>query len=154
LRNQLAKDYLLLKSLLADPFAAEDRSKTSQLMREFFRIQDPTTIPYMGLILLNKDKTVFDVFSANEEKDGVEILDETYAGVSFQGSEDSLHKLLTFYRADEDHPMGEETIEIAFECSRDEEFLGWLIFQMDVDSLETQYEIDDEDLRQFRFEKP
>ncbi len=154
LRNQLAKDYILLKSLLADPFAAEDRSETSQLMREFFRIQDPTTIPYIGLILLNKDKTVFDVFSANEEKDTVGILDETYKGVSFQGREDSLHKLLTFYRADEDHPMGKKAIEIAFEWSNDEGFLGWLIFQMDVDSLETQYEIDDEGLRQFRFEKP
>ena len=154
LRNQLAKDYILLKSLLSDPFAAEDRSKTSQLMREFFRIQDPTTIPYIGLILLNKDKTVFDVFSANEEKDTVGILDETYTGVSFQGRDDSLHKLLTFYRADEDHPMGKKAIEIAFEWSKDEVSLGWLIFQMDVDSLETLYEIDDEGLRQFRFEKP
>ena len=154
MRKQLAKGYILLKSLLADPFAAEDRSKTSQLMREFFRIQDPTTIPYIGLILLNKDRTVFDVFSANEEKDTVGILDETYTGVSFQGREGSLHKLLTFYRADEDHPMGKKAIEIAFEWSKDEESSGWLIFQMDVDSLETQYEIDDECLRQFRFEKP
>jgi PAS domain S-box-containing protein len=154
LRNQLAKDYILLKSLLADSFAAGDRSKTSQLMEEFFRIQDPSTIPYIGLILLNKDKTVFDVFSAKGEKDTAGILDETYAGVSFQGREDSLHKVLTFYRADEDHPMGKKAIEIAFEWSKDEEPLGWLVFQMDVDSLETKYEIDDEGLRQFRFEKP
>ena len=84
----------------------------------------------------------------------VGILDETYTGVSFQEGEDSLHKVLTFYRADEDHPMGKKAVEIAFEWFKDEEPLGWLIFQMDVDSLETQYEINDEGLRQFRFEKP
>jgi len=153
LRTQLAKDYLLLKSLLTDPFVAEDRSKTNRLMKEFFKIQDPATMPYIGLILLNKDKMVFDVYSAKEEKYTEKILDGTYAGVSFQGSEDSLHKLLTFYRADEDHPMGEKAVEIAFEWSKDEEFLGWLVFQMDVDSLETEYEINDEDLRQFKFDK-
>jgi len=154
LRNQLAKDYILLKSLLADPFAAEDRAKTSQLMGEFFRIQDPSTMPYIGLVLLNKDKTVFDVFSAKGENDRAGILDETYTGVSFQGEEDSLHKVLTFYRADEDHPMGKKAIEIAFEWSKNDESSGWLVFQMDVDSLETHYDIDDEGLRQFRFEKP
>jgi PAS domain S-box-containing protein len=154
LRNQLAKDYVLLRSLLADPFAAKDRAKTSQLIGEFFRIQDPSTIPYIGLVLLNKDKTVFDDFSAKGENDRAGILDETYTGVSFQGREDSLHKVLTFYRADEDHPMGKKAIEIAFEWFKDEESSGWLVFQMDVDSLGTRYDIDDEGLRQFRFEKP
>jgi PAS domain S-box-containing protein len=40
LRNLLAKDYVLLKSLLSNHFAAGDAPKTSQLMKEFFNIQD------------------------------------------------------------------------------------------------------------------
>jgi PAS domain S-box-containing protein len=154
LRNQLAKDYLLLNSLLGHPFAAGDQSKTSQLMKAFFQIQDPTVMPYVGLVLLNRDKTVFDVCSAVEERDTAQILDETYAGVSFQGSDDSIHKLLTFYRADDAHPMGDKAIEMAFEWTKDGEFVGWLIFQMNVDSLGTRYGINEEDLKAFRFEKP
>jgi PAS domain S-box-containing protein len=154
LKNQLAKDYFLLNSLLVHPFAAGDKSKTSQLMKGFFQIQDPTAMPYVGLVLLNKDKTVFDVYSTVEERNTAKILDETYAGVSFQGSEDSLHKLLTFYRADDEHPMGDKAVEMAFECCKDGEVVGWLVFQMDVDSLETRYGIEEEDLRSFRFDKP
>ncbi len=154
LKNQLAKDDLLLSSLLVHPFAAGDKSKTSQLIKEFFQVQDPRVMPYVGLVLLNKDKTVFDVYSPVEERDTAKILDETYAGLSFQGSEDSPNKLLTFYRADDEHPMGDKAIEMAFECYKDGEFVGWLVFQMNVDSLGTRYGINEEDLRAFRFDKP
>jgi PAS domain S-box-containing protein len=63
LRNQLAKDYFLLKSLLSNHFAAGDTAKTSQLMKEFFDIQDAASMPYTGLVLLDKDKKVFNAYS-------------------------------------------------------------------------------------------
>lgn len=152
LRNQIAKDYLLLKSLLVEHFAVGDRSKTSQLMKDFLRIQDTSSMPYTGLILLDKEKTVFDAYSMRAHKDTAEMLGETYAGTQFQGSEESLHEVLSFYRADKDHPMGYKGIEVAFELNKDNEFLGWLVFQMDVDLLREAHGIDEEGLKEFRFD--
>lgn len=154
LRNQLARDYLMLKALLIDHFAVRDRSKTTQLMMDFLKIQDTSSMPYTGLVLLDKDKTVFDACSISTGKKNTEILDETYAGIQFQGNEESLHKVLTFYRADKDHPMGSKGIEVAFELNKHNEFLGWLVFQMDVDFLKEVCKMDEEGLRDLHFDKP
>ena len=59
LKDYIAKDYLVLKSLLTDPFAAGDRAKINQVFKDFIDIHDKETIPFAGLILLGEDKKVF-----------------------------------------------------------------------------------------------
>lgn len=154
LRNQLAKDYLLLKSLLADYFSPDNRLKTSQLMKAFFDIQDTSTIPYTGLVLLDENKEVFDAYSIIMGADASEMVGSSYALVDFEGSERSLHKVLTVYRKDKDHPMGYKGIEIAFEVKKDDQSLGWLIFQLDTDVLHKEYGLDEEGLKKFQFKEP
>ena len=154
LRKQLAKDYFLLKSLLIDCFASEDRSKANQVMKDFFGIQGSTGIPYTGLVLLDENKKVFNAYSVGLGTGAMEWLGESYAGIAFQGSEKSLHSILTLYRVDNKHPMGRKGIEVAFEMSRDGRFLGWLVFQMNVDLLQKEYRIDGGGLKKFRFNKP
>lgn len=150
LRNQLAKDYVLLKSLLANHFAAGDRSKTSQLMKEFFDVQENTSMPYTGLILLDESKKVFDAYS-NTETENKNMVGNSYAGIEFQGSERSIHRVLSLYRTHKDYPMGYRGIEVAFEIRKENQFLGWLVFQMDVDLLEKAYDLDEESLKKFQF---
>ena len=152
LKNQLAKDYLLLKSLVTDPFEVEDRTKTSQLLKDFFAIQEATSIPYNGLILLDKAKKVFYAHSTARDSDAQKMVGSSYLGIEFQESENSSHKVLTLFRADKEHPMGAKGIEIAFEIKRGGNFLGWLIFQMDVELLEQKYAIDEETLKKFQFQ--
>jgi len=153
LRNQLAKDYILLKSLFADHFAAKNRSRTTQLMKGVFSIQEVATIPYTGLVLLDQNKEVFNAYSIKTNMEATKMVGSSYAGIEFQGSEGSLHRVLTLYRTDKDHPMGYKGIEIAFEMNKDSQFLGWLIFQMDVDLLEKAYGLDDEGLKRFEFKE-
>ena len=62
--------------------------------------------------------------------------------------------MLTLYRVDKDHPMGHKGIEITFEMNKDDHFLGWLVFQMDMDLLGQEYGIDEEGLKRFQFKKP
>ena len=78
----------------------------------------------------------------------------SYAAIEFQGSEDSLHKVLTVYRTEKDHPMGKKGTEIAFELYKDKTFVGWLVFQMDMDSLTDTYGIDVKNLKNLQFDKP
>ena len=152
LKNQIAKDYLLLKSLLTEPFEAQDRSKTSQLLKDFFIVQETTLIPYTGLVLLNKEKKVFNAHSIVSDIDVQKMVGSSYAGIEFQDSEKSSHKILTLFRVDKDHPMGSKGIEIAFEIKKDDRFLGWLILQMDVDLLKQKFGIDEKVLKKFQFQ--
>jgi len=154
LRNQLAKDYVLLKSMLTDHFANGNKFLTSQLMKEFFRIQDTSVMPYTGLVLLDKDKKVFDSYSVKTPLDGKDMDGNSYGGIAFKGDEKTIHKVLSLYRVDEDHPMGSKGVEIAFEMYKRARFLGWLVFQMDVESLDNKYGLDEKGLEAFRFKMP
>lgn len=152
LRNQLAKDYVLLKSMLTEHFAKGNKSTTGRLMEEFFTIQDTSLVPYTGLVLLDKNKKVFDSYTIDAPSDGKLMDGNSYAGIAFRGDENTIHKVLRVYRVDEDHPMGSKGIEVAFEMHKERRFLGWLVFQMDVNLLKRDYGLDEEGLANFRFE--
>jgi len=154
LRDHIAKDYLVLKSLLTDHFAAGDRVKINQVFKDFFDIQEKGTIPYTGLILLGEDKKVFNAYSIKAGTDVSKMIGSSYTGIAFSGSDESLHRVLALYRTDKDHPMGCRCIELAFELSKDDDFLGWVAFQMDMDLLKRKYGIEENDFRRFQFKKP
>jgi PAS domain S-box-containing protein len=147
LRNLLAKDYLLLKSLLTEPLARGDRVKTTQVLKEFFNLQVTKHCPYNGIILLDRQRKVFDGFSIKPGFDAQAMIGASYTGIEFKGSEKSLYRVLVLYRADKDNPMGRKGIEIAFELKKNEREIGWLLFQIDVDCMKANYEVDEEGLR-------
>ncbi len=152
LRNHLAKDYRLLMSLLQDSIQSGNRSQIRKVMENFFAIQKATPLPYTGLILLDRDKNVVEAYSINPDTATAAISGSSYADIKFQGRQDSLYSVLTLYRSDKDHPMGNKGIELAFELRRDDVFQGWLLFQMDVEQLETVHGLDAEQLTEFQFE--
>lgn len=127
--------------------------RTSQLLKDFFTIQETISLPYTGLVLLDKEKKVFNAHSTVSTIDVQKMVGSNYAGIEFQDSEKSSHKVLTLFRVDKDHPMGFKGIEIAFEIAKDDRSLGWLIFQMDVDALKQKFRIDEKALKKFQFQK-
>jgi PAS domain S-box-containing protein len=151
LNNRLNKDYLFLKSLLIGPFEAGDRLKTKRLMKDFFNHHKADQLPYKGLVLLDKNKMVFDAYSQNIETGISTMTDSNYAGIEFQGDENDLQRTLTLYRADKDHPMGKKCVEIAFNLEKNNHRIGWLIFQMDLLRLKTNYGIDATGFKPFNF---
>lgn len=154
LRDQIAKDYLLIKSLLIDSYSKKDREKIHQLMQEFFKVQENTLAPYLGIVLLNENKRVFGAYSLRMDNTGENVVGYSYSGITFQDSERSLHKILTLYRADPRRPRGRKGVEIAFEMRKGEKFLGWLLFQMDMDRLKSEFSVDEEALKRLQFQKP
>ena len=147
LRNLLAKDYLLLKSLLTEALAQGDRTKTTQILKEFFDIQHTKQCPYNGVVLLDRQRKVFDAYSIKPGFNAQTMIGTSYTGIDFQGSEKSLYRVLLLYRADKDNPMGRKGIEIAFDLKEGERSIGWLLFQMDMHCTESHYEVDEEGLR-------
>lgn len=153
-RNQLGKDFVLLKSLLGSHFQTEEGFKTNYLMKEFISIQDISAVPYTGLILLDKNMRVFDYLDIRGNGPArSQMLGSSYSGIDFKGSGNSLHRVLTVYRTDKNHPTGRKGIEVAFEFDQDNEIKGWIVFQLDPAELETKYGINEDDLLEFRFER-
>ena len=151
LKNRLSKDYLLLKSMLANPFETGDRSKTNQLMKDFLDIQKPDNVPYNGLVLLDNNKKVFDAYSKNTGTNISPTIESSYKGIDFEDGKNSTHSVLTLYRADKDHPMGQKSIEIAYEMNKNNRRIGWLIFQLDLHRLKTDYGADVSGSKKFIF---
>ena len=153
LKDRLAKDFLLLKSLLAGPYADKNRSKTNLLIKEFFDIQEKGTMPYTGLVILDESRKVFDAYSIKSSEEAEKMLGSSYGTIEFQGDEESIHKVLSLYRTDKDHPMGVKGVEVAFEMVNGDQILGWFVFQMDVDLMKERYDIDEKVLKKFKFKK-
>jgi PAS domain S-box-containing protein len=152
LKDDLAVDYRLLRSLLLEPFEAGDRTKTTKTLKGFFDVQKGIKIPYTGLILLSKDKKVFDAYSILPGADVEGIIGSSYSGIDLEGSKDALYKVLTLYRTHKDHPMGLKDTEVVFRLYKGNDFLGWLIFQVDLEFIKDKHNADENDLKNFRFE--
>lgn len=147
LRNLLAKDYLLLKSLLTEPLVRGDRAATTQILKEFFELQITKQCPYNGIVLLDRQRKVFDAYSIKPGFNAQTMIGTSYTGIDFQGSEKSLYRVLVLYRPDQDHPMGRKGVEVAFELRENDLNIGWLLFQMDVECMKINFEVDEEGLK-------
>ncbi|MBW1804302.1 MAG: cyclic nucleotide-binding domain-containing protein [Deltaproteobacteria bacterium] len=152
LRNQMAKDYLMLKSLIVDHIPSKDSSQINKVMRDFLNIQKTSAPPYHGLVLLDKEKKVITAHSLKD--DFQKMIGSSYAGIEFKGDDDSMHRVLILYRPTKTNPMGQRGIEVAFEIHKAGQLLGWIVFPMDMDILGQEYEIEETDLRKFQFDKP
>lgn len=153
-RNQLGKDFFLLRSLLKNHFMTEDRLKTHSILEEFVSVQEISDIPYSGIVLLDKNMTVFDYLNIKGDyPEGKQMIGSSYSGIEFKGSDKSLHKVLTLYRTNSDHPMGQKGIEIAFKCDCDTGIEGWIVFQLDPVELEKKYGMNEDDLLEMRFDR-
>ena len=150
LRNLLAKDYLLLKSLLTEPLARGDRVGTTRVLKEFFSLQVTKMCPYNGVVLLDRQKKVFDAFSINPGFNAQNMIGASYTGIEFQGSEKSLFRVLVLYRVDKDHPMGRKGVEVAFDLKDKEQNIGWLLFQINLDCMKAHYDVDEEGLTELQ----
>ena len=151
LRNIMSKDYFLMKSLLIEPLINGDIDKTNRIVKNFFISQPDETIPYLGIILLNNERKVFNAYMVNPNIDILKIIGSSYSGIDFQPIGDSPHSLLSLYRVRKDKPMGEKYVEIAFELLSGNHRLGWIIFQMDMDFIHNEYNVVESDLLEFEF---
>ncbi len=151
LRNQLAKDYLVLSSLLAETVRSRDWDRARQQLNDFFAVQEVKLLPYEGLVLLDENKKVTAFSSVRQGADRSTRIGNSYGGLSFEGDAETIHRVLNLYRTDPKNPMGARGIEVAFPLGNTDAEHCWLLFQIDTDKLRTQYAATAESLESFRF---
>ena len=94
---------------------------------------------------------MFDACSKDTSTNISPAIESSYKGIDFEEDKNSALSVLTLYRADKDHPMGRKSIEIAFEMNKNKHRIGWLIFQLDLYRLKTDYGVDVSGKKQLRF---
>ena len=151
-RDDLSVTFKMLESFLADPLRTGDRAKTKQIIKGFLDVQKGISIPYNGLILLDENKKVFEAYATLPGFDAEKMVNSSYSGISFDQSANRPYSVLTLYRATKQNPMGSKAVEMAFEIKKDGVFLGWLVFQVDLEKLKEKYNVNEDDLKHLPFD--
>jgi PAS domain S-box-containing protein len=151
LRNQLAKDFFLLRSLIKPFFPNPPSENLNKLFKDFFQVQDKDTGFYEGVVILDPDKNVVYAFCAGTGEPCPEMVGTTYGHLAFKGVRESLHKVLTLYRRGKMYPQGYKGLELAFEVKDKDKLLGWLVFQLKSDLLKEEFGVNEDELLRYRF---
>lgn len=154
LRAMLAKDYMLLSSLLAGPLQSGQVPAMRKEMKKFFTVQDSTASPYTGLVLLGPDKRVLAAYSPRLGDAAQLAAGTSYARLNFESNKRSIQKVVSLWRLDPDHPGSYRTVEVVFPLLKDGEVVAWLSFQLDPKKLKKEYGLSEEDLVRFTFKEP
>jgi PAS domain S-box-containing protein len=152
LRNQLAKDYVVLSSLVQNNF--HDPNELQKILKRFITIQEPAALPYLGIVMLDEQKKVITAYSLKQGKKAANRAGTTYAHIRLpsQGDE-SIHRVLVLYRKTKGNPGGEKCIEIAFKLisQKTGNHRGWMVFQMNKQKLNDLYSQTVEDMKLYQF---
>jgi PAS domain S-box-containing protein len=141
LQTLLAKDFFMLKAQLLDHFDPADYKVTHAKLKKLAGIQDKSKVPYTAIILLDKNKRVFDAANIKGRVNAESMIGNTYAHLNFQGRPDSLHKVLSVYRRERGQASSYNVLEMAFEVKREGQTLGWIVFKMDMNMLKKVFKV-------------
>ncbi|OGQ94008.1 MAG: hypothetical protein A2521_05915 [Deltaproteobacteria bacterium RIFOXYD12_FULL_57_12] len=151
-RARIQQDSQRLSSSLAEPLAAGDTTAVTELFRRYFVEQAPEFHCIKGLIVLDGDKKVIAAHGPAGPENVAVQSGVSYSGITFQGDERSVCRLLSLFRPDKEHPMGAPGLELA--CGMGNAKNGaqsWLVFQLDPERLSREFGIDQEVLARMRF---
>jgi PAS domain S-box-containing protein len=151
LQSQIAKDYLLLETLLRDSFTAEGAPDAIPRIKQFLDAQVNGQGPYTGVVLLDAEKKVLAAYSRLPEERPAPQPGSTYANLPFQGPVDSLHKVVVLYRTSPRNPGGLRSVEMALEVREQGRTLGWLLLPLDLDYLQENFGLQEQALTSLRF---
>ena len=151
-RDDLLVTFKMLESFLAEPLKTGDRAKIRQVIKGFLDVQKGISIPYNGLILLDENKKVFASYTTLPGFDAEKMVNSSYSGIRFDQSADRPYSVLTLYRATKENPMGTKATEMAFKMEKEGAFVGWLVFQVDLEKLKEKYNVDEDDLKHLPFD--
>jgi PAS domain S-box-containing protein len=149
--SQIAKDYLLLSTLLKYSFNSEGAPEAIPRIKQFLAAQVNGQGPYTGVVILDAEKKVLAAYSRLPEERPAPQPGSTYANLAFQGPVDSLHKVVVLYRTSSRHPGGLRSVEMALEVGEQGRTQGWLLLPLDLDYLQENFGLQEQALTSLRF---
>lgn len=150
-RDRIIKDTTMLSALLAQ--SENQPNDMEQNITNYLLETSPDQYGIEGILILNSQKEVTKAFVPQLPAVNESLLGSNYSGIPFQGPKHSRYSILSLYRADKAHPMGVKKTELAYALSApDSSKGGWLIFQLKLDYLQTDFGINYDNLRKINFD--
>jgi len=152
LQAALSKDCLLVRSLVQEGLHRNDPLMTKAALQHFLQVEDPQGTPFEGVVVLDREKEVVAAISLKGESELEALRGTSYVGIPFEGDRRSPHRVLTLYRPKKGYPLGARSVEVAFEVrDKSHDLLGWILFVMDMKSLDRDYGMKEQGLRALQF---
>nr|MBF0220666.1 cyclic nucleotide-binding domain-containing protein [Desulfobulbaceae bacterium] len=140
-QNRITNDYKLLYSDISPILPIEDRSQVQKTIERYFKKTHPEQFSINGILVLNNLKLVTHGYTANAPKNDVSV-NTHYSGINFTGDKKKNFKILNLYRTGADGAQGSKETELAIEIkNNNNEISNWIVFQLDMESLEKEFGI-------------
>ena len=151
LNQRMDQSFDLIRSLVVDAYLKNDPPHLNQLIPVYHNILNQTSLPLCGIVVLDHAKEIHWAYSLSRQQRLSRIEGSSYAGIPFHACPGSDHKVLTVYHADDICPSGKRGLEIALAIGHGYLQFGWVLFQLDAEALASQYQVDADVLKHFRF---
>ena len=153
LTNQLARDRLLLTSLLTEPVAEGRFKRVQELLKRFFKMPQAKLAPYTSLVILDPRKKVIAAFAPGDDQ-VAHWVGTSYGHIDFFSKGPSHHGVLTVFHQDRRQGGSRRELALAFRLTRDGKPLGWLLMGLDPQRLEKQFGVDRDELAAMNLASP
>ena len=153
-RDKISTDFRQLRTEIAAGPVGYDQQGDRRILQEYFNDNDAGYYCINGLVLLDGDKTVITAYAPQAPDCAMSLVGTTYSGLKFRGSEKAAARLVSLFRTDAEHPMGEKGVEIAFDLRLPPDRPSWLLFQLDYDKLEQEFGLDEDILADIDYPGP
>ncbi len=139
--SRIARDSMGLSLVLSRPLGEGDIETSTRVMDDYFAYQNPGDFGIIGLLLLDKDNRIVNAYTPESLQSPFEIRGTAYSGSRFHtesGPEESRGTVYLVSRGPESQTEG---ADLSFDITRGGEHLGSLIFQLDMEKIDKQYDI-------------
>lgn len=148
--ERLAYDYPSLSLNFADLVASGNLAETTHLMEAYLNSDEASSHGIKGIVLLDTDKNVINAYAPHVDETTAQLLGSSYAELKFTGSKNLTHKTISLARGSL-KSAGHKEVELAFKLNKAGDFLGWLVFQLDMQLLQNEFGLKYGDLKSIRF---
>lgn len=139
------EDYQTLSGQLTHLFKIKDWQTADMVLDEYFATPKPHHYNYIGITLLDESKSVVLFHKLKRDAPFPVTMGASYSDLDFSRAANSRHHVLTLYNVDKDNPTGFKSHELAFPIG-DKPVLGWLLFRLDMESVQLNYGLEVQDL--------
>ena len=150
-QDRISHDYYTLSKELKPVLALPDTTAGQKILEEYFKKDYPQFYAINGVLVLNQEKVVTYGYTTTHSKKDF-CVNSHYGGIKFAGDPKKNFKVLNLYRSDPESPKEGKSTELAIEMKDPQnKVTGWLVFQLDMKALETEYGISQKMLSQMTF---
>ncbi|MBU0483089.1 MAG: cyclic nucleotide-binding domain-containing protein [Proteobacteria bacterium] len=138
--TKLSRDYAALQMALALPLTNRNLTSIKTISTNYFDQQSPEQYGITGLLLLNEEKNIIFHYSPTTGN-GPKITGKSYDGVQFKPEDTETKDRPSLFMVSRG-TQNDKGVEAAFPISYQSTRQGWIVFQLDMKTIDKEFNLD------------